>query len=788
MNRIRSKYIVTYICSFIKECILFPIISKNKEIINKLELKPKDFSKASKSYLKIEKGISRIYNKSLNSLTFEGKYEKGNKILGKEYILNKLCFNGEYKNNKKYKGEILNKQGNIIFKGEFKDGLPWNGKFYDSNNWQSSGELINGCGIVKEYNFEGNLYFKGEYKEGKYYSGIEYNINRNKIYEGQYKNNLRWRGYYYSKDQKTKTYIENGNGPVVEYDINCKLVFQGEYKNGKRFKGKGKEYYKENNKLKYSGSYKNGLYDEGIYYNIKGYKEFEGKFIIGNKLEGILYEEKNEIINSLFYGKFKEDKKYYGIQLEGFIEEFDDDGMCGFIGEFYKNDNYYQGKYYIGNFKFNEKKENFIQDKLKEINISELENNYIFKYEGEFKKGKFYKGKEYIDNQLLFEGEYKQGKYWNGKMYKIKNKSMNKMEGFEGIYENGYKKGEEILYKEKGNVVVKKIFYDKNNYDYIYCKDDEIISTKIVDGNCDNVIECFTIRENDEIIIDGLYNGKYKKNERYIGQECYSNGNLKFEGEYKDGKYYYGIEYYFNNSKEIKKFEGEFKDGKYYKGKEYYNDIDNPIKFEGLYKEGKRYLGWYYNRDGGLKFVGEYNLGLFWNGYFYDYKNLENQKETGNIINGNGSNIIYYNSNICKLKGQFKKGKIYNGEGKFKEKTNIKLNYININEIDIKISYYGIFKNGEFIEGKIDYYYTINKKFNYEKRFDGILKDGKYYKGWEYICYKKRKEESSAYVKLRRYYDKGIIIKSVSHDKNEKKVITDFIHFWRSSKYYTNFV
>jgi hypothetical protein len=88
---------------------------------------------------------------------------------------------------------------------------------------------------------------------------------------------------------------------------------------------------------------------------------------------------------------------------------------------------------------------------------------------------------------------------------------MNKMEGFEGIYENGYKKGEEILYKGKGNVVVKKIFYDKNNYDYIYCKDDEIISTKIVDGNCDNAIECFTIRENDEIIIDGLYNGKYKK-------------------------------------------------------------------------------------------------------------------------------------------------------------------------------------------------------------------------------------------------------------------------------------
>ena len=132
-----------------------------------------------------------------------------------------------------------------------------------------------------------------------------------------------------------------------------------------------------------------------------------------------------------------------------FIEEFDDDGMCGFIGEFYKNDNYYQGKYYIGNFKFNEKKKYFIQDKLKEINISELENNYIFKYEGEFKKGKFYKGKEYIDNQLLFEGEYKQGKYWNGKMYKIKNKSINKMEGFEGIYENGYKKGEYYIKKKE---------------------------------------------------------------------------------------------------------------------------------------------------------------------------------------------------------------------------------------------------------------------------------------------------------------------------------------------------
>ena len=84
---------------------------------------------------------------------------------------------------------------------------------------------------------------------------------------------------------------------------------------------------------------------------------------------------------------------------------------------------------------------------------------------------------------------------------------------------------------------------------------------------------------------------------------------------------------------------------KYYKGKEYYDKIQNypdefsleqvnelsedkpRIKFEGIFKEGKKYLGWRYNMYGELMFVGEYNSGLYWNGYFYAPGKLEKKKK-----------------------------------------------------------------------------------------------------------------------------------------------------------------
>ena len=63
------------------------------------------------------------------------------------------------------KGKEYNKNGNLIFEGEFKNGLKWNGKGYD-NHKNIVYELIYGNGKVKEYDYYGNLVFEGEYLNG----------------------------------------------------------------------------------------------------------------------------------------------------------------------------------------------------------------------------------------------------------------------------------------------------------------------------------------------------------------------------------------------------------------------------------------------------------------------------------------------------------------------------------------------------------------------------------------------------------------------------------------------
>ena len=96
----------------------------------------------------------------------------------------------------------------------------------------------------------------------------------------------------------------------------------------------------------------------------------------------------------------------------------------GFIGEFDENENFYKGKYYKGDFNLLYKKICFERDKLQELYIEDIENNGTLIFEGEFKDGLFYKGKEY-GRKLIFEGEYKKGKYWNVKDIKIIFISMN---------------------------------------------------------------------------------------------------------------------------------------------------------------------------------------------------------------------------------------------------------------------------------------------------------------------------------------------------------------------------
>ena len=783
MEEIKSKFIIKLIFSFLRRNSFLTIISYSKQFQSKLNITLNDYKFATNYHLIQENDITKIFLKDSNILVFQGKFEKGKKIEGKEYKMGKKYFIGKYKNNSKYEGKTLNKAGNTIFKGIYNNGLFWDGDFFHPKNFEKTGKLDMGKGSIIEYNFEGNLQFVGEYKDGMKFSGKEYNKFGKKIFEGLYKNNLRWNGKFFSPNQSKFTEIKEGNGNIKEYNTKEVLVFKGELKNGFRYCGRGKEFYEENGNIKLDVEYNDFNYIKGIYYNIKGSKEFEGKFKENKKYEGILYQEKDGLNYSLFYGEFNKEKKSKGIEITG---------VSAFIGEFDEEENYLKGKYYQGDFDIEEKKELFIEDNLKELNIEEIEKKGIFKFEGEFKNQLFYKGKEYKYNQITFEGEYKDGFYYNGKSFQIKDIYTNKLEGFDGIYINGSKQGKEIILDGEGNTLIEKTFKDEKNWNYTVYGLNEIIiyDGEIIDGNCEYVVDYKIYIDDDKNKkVYKYFEGSYKNNEKYIGKEYYNNGNIKFEGEFKEGKYSFGKEYYKNCLGQYKnniKFEGEYKNGKYYKGKEYheiykYYDEDEKsmihkkkkfLKFEGIYKEGKKYIGWEFNINGNLIFSGEYKSGLYWHGYFYEpYINYDNnlkyQEKSGFVRNGCGKDIRLYNerSNLEFIDEFIDGKKILKDFQKYKDKyieiindesfliKDLDRNETYEKEIDIKTNI-----NGFCYKIKLIKEYIINKRFVLVKQFEGVFKKGKVYNGEEYMFYKKDKNDSDSYkLRTKRTYHKGKI-------------------------------
>ena len=92
----------------------------------------------------------------------------------KEYFEDKLTFEGDYKNDKRNGyGKEYDKDGNLIFEGEYLNGQRWNGKGKELLNMNKriefEGEYLNDKrwnGKIKEYDDKGNL-FEGEYLNGK---------------------------------------------------------------------------------------------------------------------------------------------------------------------------------------------------------------------------------------------------------------------------------------------------------------------------------------------------------------------------------------------------------------------------------------------------------------------------------------------------------------------------------------------------------------------------------------------------------------------------------------------
>ena len=211
-----------------------------------------------------DNGNTKEYYRFSDRLKYEGlfKYGKANGK-GKEYDFDgKLLFKGEFLNGIRWNGYGIDYRPR--FRGEYLNGKKWNGIFNEDED-KIICELNNGKGLVKIKNFGESIfefeYLKGE-KNGK---AREYDRDGNLVFDGEYLNEEKWKGkikkYYKNKKLKFeydivngliwdgKEYDENGaiicelnngNGIAKEYFLD-NVIFEGEYLDGKR-NGKGKEY------------------------------------------------------------------------------------------------------------------------------------------------------------------------------------------------------------------------------------------------------------------------------------------------------------------------------------------------------------------------------------------------------------------------------------------------------------------------------------------------------------------------------------------------------------------
>ena len=169
----------------------------------------------------------------------------------------------EYKN---FELKLYDKNGVLIFEGEYLEGKRWNRK-------------------GKEYDNEGNLIFYGTYVYGCKNGNIKKYKNNKLQFEGELVFNI--------LKGKGKKYYKNGN-----------IKFEGRYYNCKR-EGNGKEYYK-NGQLKYDVEYSNGKRNEyGKQYYINGKLKFEGEYLNGKEWNGIKYNNNGIIEFNVIYGKNK---------------------------------------------------------------------------------------------------------------------------------------------------------------------------------------------------------------------------------------------------------------------------------------------------------------------------------------------------------------------------------------------------------------------------------------------------------------------------------------------------
>ena len=389
LAEIKSLFFIKNLFTYVIERKKIDIVKYNKSIQNIINININNYKYFSGKYIIYKDNKNaKEYNGFNNDLIYEGEYSNGKRNgkgqeryrHGKDGI---YILYGEYLNGKRHgKGYGYQLGDYLRCEGDYLNGKKINEKW----SYLSSvfGELKNGNGYYKEFDFEGNFVFEGEYLngerngkgkesqrgniiyEGEYLNGKrhgkgkEFFYNGNVMFEGEYINGNRWTGKGYDYFDKNKIYeLKNGKGYMKIYDYKKKVSYEGEYINGER-NGKGKD-YDEKDKLEYDGEFLNGKrHGKGKEYdnNNNGELLFEGEYFYGYRLKGKKYTK--GILQ--FEGEYEFNNKWNG-------KGFDEDGN----------------------------------------NIYELKNG----------NGKVIECDYSVYNCMKFEGEYLNGKRWNGKLKEI---------------------------------------------------------------------------------------------------------------------------------------------------------------------------------------------------------------------------------------------------------------------------------------------------------------------------------------------------------------------------------
>ncbi|MBR1757177.1 MAG: TIR domain-containing protein [Lachnospiraceae bacterium] len=592
---------------------------------------------------------------------FEGTW-KADKPIQAEGVLdfeNGTVYTGTVKDNKfAGYGEMVYKNGNR-YEGEWSNNLKngkgtftWNNGDTCKGSWKEDkrdgyGELV----LINGNHYEGNFTndtFDGEgtytWKNGDVYTGEWKNGLRNGLGEARYAN-----GDMYSGDWENDK--RHGSGRM---DYANGTFYEGEWKNGLRIgKGKGSNTYGNI----YEGEWANNTWEgHGTLTYVDG-NIIEGVWKNGKMLSA---KGKRSYNDGVYDGEFLDNKRSgYGVmdyakgmRYEG---EWKEDKLCG-KGKWYPND---------------AKPE--------------------FYYEGDFDRG-MYNGQgtqRYADGSVYTGGFKDNKRSGQGTLVESDGKRS------EGVWENDkFKEGKAQLVFKNGDE------YDGEMADFI-CNGYGTIRYK--NGN--------------------TYQG-YFKNDKRDGKGTYhfTNGNV-YVGEYQSGKRTgYGIMDYAKGTR----YEGEWEDGKLCGKGKWIPDVAKPEFFyegefragqfdgEGTYhyQNGDVYIGQFKNNNrsgfgtmtyaNGDRYEGEWKAdSSTGNGTFY-YKNghtWKGQFVSGLKCNGYGymgpqnlrvqgysemlsSKVNYYYIGACKeflrdgegtvyfangktLKGVFRRGMIWDGEGYF---------------------------------------------------------------------------------------------------------------------------